>query len=320
MTRRPSHTGIALLATLLAVMGMLPVLGCAQAAGSATRYFPIVDADRQERTLRELEHLGAKCYLPSPWRKEYIEITLDAAWKGNNEDLAHLRDVQSIYGLTLDSATIGDEGLRQLAGMRRIEAIFFKSTVFSDAGATDLQHIPALAVLSVDDASAITDRGLREIGRLDLTWLILRNARQITDEGLSELGAMTNLWWLEIEGATNITGLGLADLHALQHLRELLLPGSQLDDQALRHVAAMRRLRRLDLSGTNVQGTGLVHLTGLHRLGEVVLNATPFDKQNLARAQLPHLMVLELKKTGVTDADLALLPNLPNLKTVILDD
>ena len=60
----------------------------------------------------------------------------------------------------------------------------------------------------------------------------------------------------------------------LDRLETLMLGGSSVSDEGLRHLKELTNLQSLDLSGTDVTGTGLKHLTGLSRLKSLSLRRT----------------------------------------------
>ena len=108
--------------------------------------------------------------------------------KVNNEDMNRLANMTELVLLGLEVADIGDDDLKYLVGMTKMEHLFLSgNTQISDIG---LKHL---------------------VGMTKMRDLTLTNT-EITDEGLKYLAGMKNLKWLHLEG-THVTPGAIADLH-----------------------------------------------------------------------------------------------------------
>ena len=95
---------------------------------------------------------------------------------------------------------------------------------------------------------------------------------------------------------------------------EVYLPGPEVTDASLAHLAGLTALELLILDGTQVTDAGLAHLSGLTALKDLRLIVTGFTDAGLAHLTgLTALKELSLYNTQVTDAGVAeLRKRLPN--------
>lgn len=121
-------------------------------------------------------------------------------------------------------------------------------------------------------------------------------------------------------GAAQINGDALADLSQVPHIQELDLGGTNIGDNAVRHVGSLRNLRTLNLCGTEVTDDGLSVLSSLGRLKKLDLRETRAgDGAIEAASACMNLDTLLLSQTNVTDAGVAHLLTLPKLRVLVLD-
>src|SRR4051812_38003442 len=141
--------------------------------------------------------------------------------------LAALPDPGVAFGLRLNFSGITDAGLKELAGLKSLRALFLHST-------------------------GVTGPGLKELAALpDLRQLELSYNPQVTGVGLKELAALKGLRRLQLR-STSTSDAGLKEVAELKGLRMLNLSFTKVTDAGLGHLAALPRLEWPDLSG-NVQ-------------------------------------------------------------------
>lgn len=208
----------------------------------------------------------------------------------------------------------------------------------SDSEMAQIADLPQLAELSISSASAVTDKGLKELrGHPALTdlecgsyWvtgegltylqeipelmnLALGDLR-ITDGALEQLGGCNSLVSLTL-GRTPLNGSALASLPA--GLESLIVKGYRLDDAAVRNLGHLELLTTLVLHESRVTGAGLASLPV--SLAYLDLAGSPIDDAGLAAARLDRLTrvdTLSLSGTKITQIQAATLP--PNLATLDL--
>ncbi|MFP6576915.1 MAG: hypothetical protein VB912_17270, partial [Pirellulaceae bacterium] len=120
-------------------------------------------------------------------------------------------DLEKVERLVFFSKlNINDEGLKELAKLKRLRSLLLVKTDITDAGLREMAKLPELVSLTISGAD-ITDVGLKELANVpNLTELGLM-ASQITDEGLQELAKLKNLYGLNL-GGTKVTKAGVAAL------------------------------------------------------------------------------------------------------------
>ena len=111
-----------------------------------------------------------------------------------------------------------------------------------------------------------------------------------------------------------VTDASLAHLAGLTALELLILDGTQVTDAGLAHLSGLTALKDLRLIVTGFTDAGLAHLTGLTALERLYLYGNPITGPGLAHLTgLTALKELSLYNTQVTDAGVAeLRKRLPN--------
>ena len=221
-----------------------------------------------------------------------------------------------------DERTVLDDQLavlKELADLRALELA--ECYEVTDAGIARLRDLTALRKLDMH-VLQLTGAGLAALEPLThLQELSLRECRNLTDDGMAHLGRITSLRKLEIDGSELLTNTGMAELRSLPNLESLSLDLSgATTDAVLESLQSLPRLRHLELSYGNRAGeAGLKHLAGFQSLESLVLdgnNLTDADFSQLP--QLPQLKSLALNNgrefTGAALVNLEKLPNLQELQ------
>ena len=136
---------------------------------------------------------------------------------------------------------IGDAALLSSLGPDDLHTLHF-DVPYATTGDEHLRHIQGLTGL-VDlnvGGPAVTERGLRYIGKLEA----LKSLR----------------FW-----SPSLPNEALANLHNLKSL-EALAVIAPISDEGLRHLSALTSLRELNLMGKNIQGPGLAYLAKIPSL------------------------------------------------------
>lgn len=107
--------------------------------------------------------------------------------------------------------------------------------------------------------SNVTDATLEKLdGSSALLELHLTNAA-VTDNGVRLLGKFPNLRWLTAN-STSISDDGLADLAELSELRELNVKNTLVSDDGVASIAGLTNLQKLDIRGTRISQKGVERL------------------------------------------------------------
>jgi internalin A len=220
-------------------------------------------------------------------------------------DLAFLDELPDLKWVGVPTS-MGDEGLRHLAGLRKLAYLDLDRRPITDQGMVHLQGLEHLESLDLT-ATDITDKGLRCLIKLkNLKDLYLKKVR-ITNAGLAYLSNLEKLedLFLECEEVTN----------------SLPIPTGRITDAGLVHIGRLTNLKTLFLDGQAIHGEGLVHLSRLKNLEQLRLNNTKVTDDTLAHLAAIHsLKDLWINKTTITDAGMRHLVGLTNLKELIVND
>ncbi len=120
-------------------------------------------------------------------------------------------DLEKVEDLVFFSKlNINDQGLKELAKLKRLRRLLLVKTDITDAGLREMVKLPELVSLTIS-GSDITSVGLKELTNLPNLEDLGLMASKITDEGLRELAKLKNLYSLNL-GGTKVTKAGVAAL------------------------------------------------------------------------------------------------------------
>lgn len=181
-----------------------------------------------------------------------------------------------------------------------------------------LKQLRYLRQIDFSDSNA-DDQSLAEFSFCPCLQFANLQYTAVTDAGMKSVGKMRGLWNLNLCG-TAITDKGVSQLSRLNVLGDLVLSNTQITGQSLRLIPSDPFLSTLDVSGTKVRGEDLAivsdrfsrHLSHLYLSG---LSIADEDLRNLST--LEYLRHLDISDTAVTDAGIAWLKPLRRLRSLI---
>ena len=204
-----------------------------------------------------------------------------------------------------------------LKRLKDIDALVFKSegivvevnanrTKITDDDLDGLREFLKMTDLSLEE-TAITDKGLAHLTKLDgLVWLNLYRTK-ITDDGLRHIAKLKRLELLPI-GETKVTDKGLAHLKKMTRLTYLGLRGNPITDKGVAQLAGLTNLTSLYLGETKVTYAGLKSLAKMTKLKKLWLNDTAVsDEAIVLLAALKSLREIHVEKTKITAQGVAAL-------------
>ena len=143
----------------------------------------------------------------------------------------------------------------------------------------------------------------------------LHASGQMTDALLERVARLEHVTALDLEGSKGLTDDGLRHLARLPRLRHLNLMGCGITDRGLAVLRQLPALETITLAWTPTTDAGAAHLAACDRLRVVDLGATP-SGDGAIRALAGKRALHDFRSgTGVTDAGLALLHELPVFET-----
>jgi serine/threonine protein kinase/Leucine-rich repeat (LRR) protein len=268
-------------------------------------------------------------------------INLAGAERLNPELLVKLHELPTLETLSLADTPLTDEDLRQLAGCKSLRDLTLSGTKITSAGIASLAKLPSLVRLYVA-RTPIGEAGVRQACNLPrLTHLSLQQVA-LTDDDLPLLKRLKELQWLDLS-ATPVSDAALTHLAELAALTRLDVRSTQLTDAGLEELRSAIGTR-CEISGDVpdpqraaarwlVQHKATVRLesgplVGLKSLPRDACRVVSIDLAGLDNLHADDIVKhvsactdvhsLDLSKTGVGDADLALLARLPKLTTLRL--
>lgn len=287
-------------------------------------------ADEAERAARALEALTAGRQHDRVVRdrtapgRPVVEVRLlnDLA---TDEQLKLVGRLPGLRRLALVNARVTDAGLKELAGLARLEELDVHTAhtkeELSDAGLEALLPLKGLKVLTLN-SHRVTSAGMATVARLPAVESLDLTSTNVGDEGLKALTGLRSLRRLNVTN-TPVTDAGVAHLARMGELTDLELNDTRITDDALAAVKKLTKLRRLSLASTDVSDAGVKHLAGMTSLRDLYLTVHNSSKQ-LTDACIPDLLALKnletlwLSTSAMTAKRLARLAELTRLKQVRL--
>jgi Leucine-rich repeat (LRR) protein len=268
---------------------------------------------------------------PTPIVLQGEKARTDAAGKGviwvtgtlrvDKRGLVRLRADKVMTGLEVSAAARAEDAIEAMGG-----------SVERGEGPGRPVVMVSLSGAKVTDATLVHLEAFPSLERLELS------GAEVTDGGLRRVKGLSNLQALSV-AQTRITDKGLVHLNGLAKLRALSLLDTRVTNDGLAHLAGLTKLESLNLSNTQVTAKGLERLKGLTKLHTLTLGRPQMTDELLAAlARMDRLHTLSraysgktgrpgsaadisslsLDATPITDAGLAHLKGLTNLKTLYL--
>jgi len=265
-------------------------------------------------------------------------------WHGGEIDLELMSFDAGPSRLLIDGP-FTDAGLASLVGLDGLFGLtfFWHCPVFTAAGLEPLKHLPNLGFLGCQDEHC-DDQAMRHIASLPRLRFLMGQGAVATDDGfeaLSRSQSIEHIWGRE---CPNLTGRGFAALANMPALRGLGVSCKNVDDAALSSLPrfpALRSLMPMDLPDAgfryvgrcaNLEGLWCMycretgdrateHLVALSGLKTYYAGMTLITDRSLEiLGRIPSLERLEFWQcAGLTDAGVAHLAVLPNLREITLD-
>lgn len=207
--------------------------------------------------------------------------------------------------------------LTRRGGPKSFEELFeqdadvkYKFTARMDLIDSDLEQLLGRPVqaLYLGEQPDITDSGCKIIARLPLVHLLMR-ANRVTDRGVKRLASIPTLRGVGL-GGPKLTDVSIEAFSP--EIETLGVPGSNITDKCMGHVAMMQNLVLLNVSETDVTDEGFCQLTNLP-LRELWVGHTKITDRSLralanGRARLRTLSVIN---TNISEDGLRAIRRMP---------
>ncbi len=196
--------------------------------------------------------------------------------------VAGLKDLEMFF--ILDAAEITDAGVKNLAGLTKLQNIHINNSKIGDGALEVFARLPALKHLSLQ-GNAFNDEGLKHLEnmkQLRSLWIGM-NQKPITDAGVQHLAGLTMLEALDLQ-RSSLSDEGIAALRNLKNLRHLDIsigrsPGDKpITDASVDTLTTLTNLQGLMLLSTHITDRGVKRLSELPKLKTLWLS-TSFSEQ-----------------------------------------
>ncbi len=238
-----------------------------------------------------------------------------------------------------------DAGLRKLAGLDGLFGLtfFWHCPNFTSAGLESLNQLANLGFLGCQDHHC-DNEAMRHIAAIPRLRMLMGQGAVADDVGFEALGQSRSIEYIWGRDCPNFASRGFAALARMPALKGIALSLKNVDDTALATLAdfpALRQLMPMDVSDAGFRHIGRCenlesiwcmycretgdaateHLSGLNKLKYYYAGQTKITDRSLEiLSAIPSLERLEFWSCdGLTNAGLAKLVRLPNLKEVTLD-
>lgn len=161
--------------------------------------------------------------------------------------IPHLESFPNLRRLFLHSTQVTDKTMPHIARLKKLEVFFvWDARGLSDEGIRYLAGLKRLENIHISD-SRIGDESLEVFSRLPRVHTLSLQQNRFTDAGLAHLKDMTQLksLWIGLARVRKVTDAGVAHLVNLENLEELDLQGYKLSEEALAPLRALPKLKSL---------------------------------------------------------------------------
>lgn len=268
-----------------------------------------------------------------------------SCWSENaltDAEMPLLGRITDLRRVAMGEQAVTDDGFQHLASLANLESLNLGGSKIGPAGLAHLLPLKKLRALAVRQTA--TDELLKVVGRMaNLHSLDIYNAEQITDAGLRSLAGLQQLAELDIGNVQSDGGAlavipagklkrlsarglkfseaGAKALGRFRSLEELNLGSCQFTSNMVKQLAGLTKLKELSLFDVKGLSDGVfAHLAKLTALIKISFyNAKTLTGKGIgALTALKKLEELDLRSTGVADADVGRLGELPKLRELDL--
>ncbi|MBX7259435.1 MAG: hypothetical protein K1Y02_23955 [Candidatus Hydrogenedentes bacterium] len=201
---------------------------------------------------------------------------LQAIYLGNtaagDADLVHLKRLTGLRHLNVAETNVTGAGLAALARLTSLEDLNVNGLALDDMGRDFIVSRPLLRDLQADGIGA-TDAWLAALcEHADIRYLTLDYNTALTDAGLKHIGKLKSLVDLFVS-YTVLTDEGLAELQTIPTLKRLWMEGTAVSDASIQGFYGMPQITAIGLAKTRITDKSLESLKELKRLKKIDITA-----------------------------------------------
>ncbi|MFA6239951.1 MAG: hypothetical protein WC655_03435 [Candidatus Hydrogenedentales bacterium] len=201
---------------------------------------------------------------------------LQAIYLGNttasDADLVHLRGLTGLRYLNVAETKVTGAGLASLPRLTSLEELTVNGLDLGDVGRNYIVSRPLLRDLQADGIGA-TDEWLAALSEhTEMKFLTLDYNTALTDAGLKHLGKLKSLVDLFVS-YTVLTDKGLAELQTIPTLERLWMEGTAISDSGMAGFSSMPQITGIGLAKTRITDKALEALKENKRLKKIDITA-----------------------------------------------
>lgn len=266
--------------------------------------------------------------LEPPVTSQMTLLDLRGSQQVTDRGLLQLTNLRCLEVARLDNCySITGKGLLVFAKSHRLHTLSLSNCrCLTDEAIINISHLSSIVALSLDGCRCITDIALEAISKLfNIQKLDLSQCDLITDDGLEQLQNLLYIEELSLGWCRLITDGGLDHLTLQKNrgecLQSLSLARCGITDVGVGYLDRLLALRTLDLNGCShigsvALGNALQRLANLETLD---VSYCPHIIRSSWQGKIDSLRSLDLGYSGVKNAHLSRLSNLPSLEELNLD-
>jgi hypothetical protein len=234
-----------------------------------------------------------------------------------NEGLRNLAELDGLFGLSFfwHISELTSDGLKSLTELAQLGFLGCESGLCDDSAMEIIGRMPRLRML-MGQGTVATDDGFRAFSRSQsIEYIWGRESYNLGGRGFAALAGMPALKGLAVS-CKNVDDESLSTLPSFPALRELI--PMDVQDSGFKHIGRCQRLEKLTCMYCRDTGDAATeHIASLNLKTYYAGSTKITDRSLEILGQMMSLERIDLSDcTGVTDAGLAFLVNLPKLREV----
>jgi hypothetical protein len=183
-----------------------------------------------------------------------------------DDDMAQVEQLRSLDWLTIENTSITDAGLARLHSLTCLDDLeLADNEKITDDGLRHLAGLKRLLYLDLTGAQ-VRGPGLAHLRSLPELHVVNLNNSSVTDKGIERLSHVCSLFDIDLEGCGRVTDAGLRPLANCPNLRSVGLERTHVTDAGLDALARVKTLELVTLDETRVTEAGI------HRLQSALPN------------------------------------------------
>lgn len=291
---------------------MFAVYLCAVAVSQSS----VAVADAPKHSAEEMKNaeemvavLGIRVKKDAAGRIVLLDTAANRSWV-NGAQMQEILVFPKLASLTLEGPSISDALVPRIVELEGLVSLALRNTLIGDKGVEQFTGLKRLKIIELRAAPLISDAAMKTLATMPSLRAVRLVGGNITDTGIDALLALPRLSELDVRGCNGVTKKGIARLVAKKSLRTLKVGGSEIGDEALELIADMVNLRGLDLEGSSATDAGVARLGKLPLVGLTLYQCPNVTDEGLkVLANYKNLQRLTLRDVPVRGEVLALLPH-----------